>query len=147
MDENTNAIILNLIANAIFSLAGKLGTQIDSDMQEVFKKDHLQSLLEDAAEEIELHPPYMEQKCLFLSSPSAESIVREIFSSRLQQKSSETLQAIEDSFVKAMTFYIGCDEADILSDAKSIFACVLNHCVSACELAVQNDCLLPPLML
>jgi hypothetical protein len=132
-------IILGVMGNGLTSLIAHSGQKFkayvldEKFLQEMREKGHsLQGLLQNAAdsvaEEIEWNgPAKVEEVCLFLMSPEVESIVRQIYSTKLLDSHS-SIELIRQEFITAFSLYTGLDQKSVSASAKQLLDALIAGC-------------------
>lgn len=158
MDPNIQAILLGLLTNGLTSFIAQFGRK-DSKLilgRELLQKikweeTALQPILQNAAkavaESIEWHGfPTMEIVCLFLTSPEAEAIVRQIYAAKLTSKGQEgNLATIQHEFLTSFYLYASSysayaelKEEQLIDSSKLLFDNLIEGCEQALNTAIDR---------
>jgi hypothetical protein len=146
MDPVIQNIILGVVANGFTGMIAYLGQAgrdciIGKEMLEKIDRDKsaLEPILhkgtDSLAENIEWGgPAKLEEVCLFLSSPEVESIVRQIYSTKLSQDQT-TMDLIKKEFLSSFSLFVCIEEGNV---ADQVFNALIDSCESALDIAINN---------
>jgi len=141
-------IISGVIANGITAFVACTSSKSLKTLQHLFSKDPaLYKTLKDAAASVadatELDDAHKAEKIrLFLSSPEVETIVRQIYASKLtSDKNINHLESICAEFLACLSFYLGEPKRSLKELAELLFYSLLEGCDRALEIAIDNGLL------
>lgn len=103
----------------------------------------LQKSMDDIAEGIEWEePPRIEEVCLFLTSPEAEAIVRQIYAAKLSpKKNNGQLDLIQQEFAASLSLYSNAPKDIIEDSARTLLDILIDGCEQNLQLAIDSGIL------
>ncbi len=97
----------------------------------------LQKAAEDVSETIEpLGEAEIDQICLFLTSPEADAIVRQIYAASSLGDRQKNIDSIRQEFLLAFALYTGIPETELEESAPQIFNILLEGCEATLRMAI-----------
>lgn len=152
MDPNLQNVLLGLLTNGLTAFIAQIG-QKDSKMllgEELLKKikwneTAFQPILKKAinlvSESIEWQGlPTVEIVCLFLTSPEAEVVVRQIYASKLSLEDNNNIALIRKEFLNSFYFFVtSYSSYEKLTENQLVkpVTMLLNTLIDACEQALN----------
>ena len=147
--------ILNAIAiattivkgiSAIQTASGWMGRKIVGEeilerrkLNETALEPVLEKAIEEVAETIEpMGAAAIHQIALFLTSPEAEAIVRQIYSATILETRENDLGAIQEEFLTAFSLYTNIPENELKDSAPAIFKILLKGCDEVLQLEIDR---------
>jgi hypothetical protein len=140
MNENINAVLLGVVSNVLttflLSPFGKAGK----------KKPSSQRIIREAVAEVGetvewSGTPRVEEVCLFLASPEVESVVRQIYSSRLTQSKEVSVELVRQEFLALFESQFQATDAKTRRASSGLFDTILDSSDDALNAAIENEVL------
>ncbi|MEQ8974663.1 MAG: NACHT domain-containing protein [Coleofasciculus sp. C1-SOL-03] len=137
---------LTLIAKGLSPLLAPVSRQVGKHLigaeileRRKLNETALQPILQKAAETVSeriqcYEPAEIDQICLFLESPPAETIVRQIYTAKLSDNPQNNFELIRQEWLAAFSYYTNIPEAE-LQDAANL---ILDDLIEGCEEALQS---------
>ncbi|MBP0018723.1 MAG: hypothetical protein J7647_14400 [Cyanobacteria bacterium SBLK] len=98
----------------------------------------LQQAAEEVAETIEpLGKAEIDQICLFLTSPEAEAIVRQIYAASSLKDRQKDIDSIRQEFLLCFSLHTNIPETELEDSAPQIFDILLEGCEQALRIAID----------
>jgi hypothetical protein len=154
MDNMIENIILGVIANGLTSLIayiGRGGIKIlkrEENLRQLLKEDaNLATILQKATASVSKTlkldiKSQTERLRFFLASPDVDSIVRQIYASRLtSMKNGNHLKSIQTEFLACLALHLGEPQQGLEDLAKKIFESLLKGCEFALSIAIDKGVL------
>jgi len=154
MDPIFLSALNNLAVNGITYLATRMGRKglsllEDKELLENIRLEEtalepiLTKAIEHYSDTVEWQGPIgIEELCLFLASPEAELIVRQIFSAKiLSENNANNLNIIKDEFKSSFSLYLSIPRADLDTTAEILFSSLIESCEKYLELAIDKGIL------
>jgi len=99
----------------------------------------LQKAAETVSEQIQCYEPAeIDQICLFLESPPAETIVRQIYAAKLSDNQQNNFELIRQEWLAAFSDYINIPEAELQKVANPILDDLIEGCEEALHIAIDQ---------
>lgn len=157
MDTNIQTILLGLLVNGITSFCAQFANK-DSQLilgEELFKeknleKNALEPILKKAAKAVAEHiewqgPPSIEIICLFLNSPEAEAIIRQLYAEKLSVEGNKgSIASIRKEFLSSFYLftisygdYAEISEDQLVNVAKILFDNLIEGCEQVLNVAIN----------
>lgn len=148
MDPNLQNVLLGVVANALTSVLAQAGRGLlsagdDASLVErvAAQRNSISALQHQAAcalaEQLDWSgPPSLEETCLFLASPEAESVVRQVLSTRLlsQDAPSKHLDLIQREFTHSFALFAGVPEPSLQPQGSLL----LDQLIRATDAALEH---------
>jgi hypothetical protein len=83
----------------------------------------------------------VEEVALFLQSPEAEAIIRQIYACRLVENESKRLSEVEQEFTASLAAFLGADRKIMANESSLLFKEVLQSCERQLAKAIENGLL------
>lgn len=154
MDPQILAVLTGVVANGLTYVFAHIGRKsgrllVGEKLIRKIKQNKikLQPILEKAmdtiAEGIEWEgPPRMEQVCLFLTSPEAGAIVRQIYAAKLSpKKNNGQLDLIQQEFAASLSLYSNTPKDIIKDSARTLLDILIDGCEQNLQLAIDSGIL------
>lgn len=138
---------LTLIAKGLSPLLTPVSRQVGKHLigEEILERwklneTALQPILQKAAETVSeriqcYEPAEIDQICLFLESPPAETIVRQIYAAKLSDNQYKSFELIRQEWLAAFSDYTNIPEFELQKAANLI----LDDLIEGCEEALQSE--------
>lgn len=137
-------IISGVVVNGLTTIVLSMGGKSQKGLQNLFKKDSelgktLKKAIQSVANAAELDDEQKAEKLrIFLSSPDVESIVRQIYATKLEGGNVNYLKSIHEEFLVGLSLYIGEPEKNVDDLADQIFDVLIESCDYALTVAIEE---------
>jgi hypothetical protein len=141
---------LTLIAKGLAPLLAPVSRQVGKHLigQEILERwklneTALQPILQKAAETVSeriqcYEPAEIDQICLFLESPPAETIVRQIYAAKLSDNPQTNFELIRQEWLAAFSHYTNIPESELQDAANPILDDLIEGCEEALQIAIDQ---------
>ncbi|MEQ9551707.1 MAG: hypothetical protein RIM23_19120 [Coleofasciculus sp. G3-WIS-01] len=141
---------LTLIAKGLSPLLEPVRRQVGKHLigEEILERRKLnetalQPVLQKAAETVSeriqcYEPAEIHEICLFLESPTAETIVRQIYAAKLSDNQQNNFELIRQEWLAAFSYYTNIPEAELQKAANPILDDLIEGCEEALQIAIDQ---------
>ncbi|MEQ9000044.1 MAG: NACHT domain-containing protein [Coleofasciculus sp. B1-GNL1-01] len=141
---------LTLIAKGLSPLLTPVSRQVGKHLigKEILERRKLnetalQPILQKAAETVSeqiqcYEPAEIDQICLFLESPPAETIVRQIYAAQLSDHPQNNFELIRQEWLAAFSYYTNIPESELQDAANLILDDLIEGCEEALQIAIDR---------
>ncbi|MEQ8537155.1 MAG: NACHT domain-containing protein [Coleofasciculus sp. D1-CHI-01] len=141
---------LTLIAKGLSPLLTPVSRQIGKHLigEEILERRKLnetalQPVLQKAAETVSeriqcYEPAEIDQICLFLESPPAETIIRHIYAAKLSDNPQNKFELIRQEWLAAFSYYTNIPEFELQDAANHILDDLIEGCEEALQIAIDQ---------
>src|SRR5205823_4254733 len=104
--------LTSLISGTYNRLKGQVASTSESQARESLTRQ-IRSALEDVSDTVEwAGPPRVEEVCLFITSPEAEAVVRQLYAANLFTEQKKTADDIREEFRRLYAIRFGLEYED-----------------------------------
>ncbi|MEQ8385550.1 MAG: NACHT domain-containing protein [Coleofasciculus sp. A1-SPW-01] len=141
---------LTLISKGLSPLLAPVSRQIGKHLigaeireRRKLNETALQPILQKAAETVSeriqcYEPAEIDQICLFLESPPAETIVRQIYAAKLSDNPQNNFELIRQEWLAAFSSYTNIPDAELQKAANLILDDLIEGCEEALQIAIDQ---------
>jgi hypothetical protein len=141
---------LTLISKGLSPLLAPVSRQIGKHLigEEILERwklneTALQPILQKAAETVSeriqcYDPAEIDQICLFLESPPAETIIRQIYAAKLSDNPQNNFELIRQEWLAAFSDYTNIPESELQDAANPILDDLIEGCEEALQIAIDQ---------
>ena len=148
LDPVSSAIILNLFSSTLYSLVGQVGKSGEKNAEQRKRETQalqptLQSALDRVSEEVDLQGVDNQGPiCLFLSSPEAEAIIRQVYSAELLDGDNQnTVDAIRSEFLASLSRVLVSRDGELRELSHKLFDALIKGCHEVLVVAIDQGIL------